>query len=269
MLGVGVDGRGKRVSWKDSFSRENRYFELEDGILYLGKSEEILRGFPDESVDVVITDPPYGLRKTEEWDGFEYFEKMLEMWLFECWRVSKNVVLWMCADKRIQLVLERAKNLGLRFHRNLIWIKELGSSFAGSSDFNLFYAHEHILVFAKKAKKTDFNKKKIGVSWFAARTEYGKTFGHPTTKPLVLMEDLVYYFSEEGEVVLDPFLGSGTTAVACKRLDRKWIGIEMNEEWLKVAVNRLKRVEEDFVLFGNWYKEERERNREIGKKIKR
>ena len=70
--------------------------------------------------------------------------------------------------------------------------------------------------------------------------EKGKQNTHITVKPLKLIEHLIRLFSKEGSLVVDPFLGSGTTALACKNTNRKCIGIELNEEYYKIALERLK-----------------------------
>jgi len=67
---------------------------------------------------------------------------------------------------------------------------------------------------------------------------------HPTEKPHILIEKLIEYFSKEGDVVLDPFIGSGTTAVACKKLNRNFIGFEISEEYCDIANKRLANVPE-------------------------
>ena len=67
-----------------------------------------------------------------------------------------------------------------------------------------------------------------------------KKNNHPTVKPIKLMEYLIKLVSKEGAVVLDPFLGSGTTAIACQKLNRKWIGIEKEEEYVKICEARIK-----------------------------
>jgi site-specific DNA-methyltransferase (adenine-specific) len=65
---------------------------------------------------------------------------------------------------------------------------------------------------------------------------------HPTEKPLILTENFINIFTNKGDIVLDPFLGSGTTAVACKNLDRNYIGIELNQEYVKIAEQRIKEI---------------------------
>ena len=76
-----------------------------------------------------------------------------------------------------------------------------------------------------------------------SKKEKGKNNTHITVKPIALMEHLIKLFSKENALVVDPFLGSGTTALACKNTNRKCIGTEINEEYYKICINRLKELE--------------------------
>ena len=116
--------------------------------------------------------------------------------------------------------------------------KPAGSQFAGAMHSNIWYSIEPILVFAKVVPKTN-KEKRYGYACFNYRTIPKKKYNHPTTKPLGLIKDLIYFYSNKNDLVLDPFLGSGTTAVACERLNRRWIGIEISEEYCKIAKERI------------------------------
>jgi site-specific DNA-methyltransferase (adenine-specific) len=223
------------MNWKDLFSKENKYFETENGILYCGDCLEIMKEFPKESVDLVLTDPPYGVRKKEKWDNLENFLNKVDEWINYSYGITRTVVLWFCAEKLFPTILSNNKD---KFHRLLIWNKSAGSQFAGAMNTNIWYSTELILVFGKNIPKTN-KQKKYGYACFSYRTIPKKKYNHPTTKPLGLMEDLVYFYSNEGEIVLDPFSGSGTTAVACEKLNRRWIGIEINEEYCEIAKKRI------------------------------
>ncbi len=88
------------------------------------------------------------------------------------------------------------------------------------------------------AKKLNNNKQQRDLLIFKVCQD--KKTGHPSQKPLALMKYLIEIHSKENDIVLDPFLGSGTTGIACKLLNRKFIGIEMNKEYLEIAVARIK-----------------------------
>jgi len=221
--------------WKNLFPKENIFYETENGILYNGDCLEIMSKFPENSVDLVLTDPPYGVRKKEEWDNKENFLGMVNRWINLCYKVTRTVVLWFCADRMIPYIL---KDKEKEFHRLLIWNKPPGSQFAGAMHTNIWYSIEPILVFAKTVPKTN-KEKRFGYNCFNYRTVPKKKYSHPTTKPLGLMKDLIYFYSNENDLILDPFLGSGTTAIACEKLNRRWIGIEISKEYCEIAKQRI------------------------------
>lgn len=207
--------------------------------LFNGDCINILKNLEDKSIDLICTDPPYGVRKgkndgSEIWDDRKHFFKTIDNWLKECLRVSKTTI-WFCADKMLPYILKGRENV---FHRILFWNKPAGSQFAGAMHSNIWYSIEPILVFGEvpKTNKT----KRYGFANFSYRTVPHKEFGHPTTKPLELMKDLIYFYSNEGDLVCDPFMGSGTTGVACKELGRNFIGVELDEQYFNIAVNRIK-----------------------------
>jgi len=188
--------------WKGSQKRKGRsanliepYFETPNGKLYHGDCLDIMKELPDESVDLVLTDPPYGVRKKEDWDDRDYFLTNLNKWLDECLRVTKSTVIWFCSDQMLPYILKNREDV---FHRPLIWNKPSGSQFAGAQHNNLWYSSELILVFTKNFEITKQKGKssKFGYSVFEERTVPMCEFGHPTTKPLNLMKDLIYHYSD-------------------------------------------------------------------------
>ncbi len=88
----------------------------------------------NESIDLVIIDPPLGVRKKEEWDNFENFIKNIDLWLYECLRISKNGVIWFCAGDKIPYILQNQKEI---FHRLLFWNKLPGCQYACSALNNI------------------------------------------------------------------------------------------------------------------------------------
>jgi DNA modification methylase len=193
----------------------------------------ILKNLNDKSINLICTDPPYGVRKQEEWDDKEHFLKTIDIWLNECLRVSKTVV-WFCAGKMLPYILKNREDV---FHRLLVWEKPSGSQFAGAMHSNIWYSIEPILIFGE-IPKTD-KTKKYGFANFSYRTIPHKEFEHPTTKPLQLMYDLVYFYSNKGDLICDPFMGTGTTGDACKKLNRNFIGIELDEKHFNTAKIRI------------------------------
>jgi DNA modification methylase len=228
------------MNWKDVFPKENRYFETENCILYNADCLDISKQMPDNSVDLVITDPPYGVRKKEKWDDKIYFLNSIENWLKEYYRVSKLGVIWFCADIMIPEIMRITSKNNIVFHRLLIWNKPPGSQYTGAMRNKIWYSIEPILVFLKNENLTKIkNIQNYSYASFDARTIPQKKYNHPTVKPTNLMEWLIKHYSEEGHIILDPFMGSGTTGVACKNLNRNFIGIELNPEYCEMAKQRI------------------------------
>lgn len=206
-------------------------------VVHHGDCLEVLRTLPAESVDVVVTDPPYGVRKTEEWDALGYFSASVDEWMRQMLRVSRDGVIWFGADKTLPHVVRSA---GCYFDRLLFWNKPPGSQFAGASANRLWYSIEPIAVIVKsEGFKKRGPSSEFGYSAFDARTVPKAKHGHPTTKPAELMKWLVSHFSDPGFTVLDPFCGSGTTGVACVQTGRNFIGIEIDEKYCEIARRRI------------------------------
>jgi site-specific DNA-methyltransferase (adenine-specific) len=213
-----------------------RDFELNK--VYCMDCLEGLKKIPDNSIDLILTDPPYGIRSQEEWDNKENFLKNIDLWLQECLRVSKSTVIWFCADKMLPYILKNKEEL---FHRLLIWNKPAGSQFTGAQNNNIWYSMEPILVFSKNLEltKSKGKKAKYGYSVLQQRTIPKSKFNHPTTKAEPLMRELIMHYSDEGDFILDPFSGSGSTLVSAKQLNRDFLGFEISSEYCKIMNKRL------------------------------
>ena len=180
---------------------------------------EFMKDIPDKSVDLILTDPPYGINKGgEEWDK-EYpmgFEK-------ECLRVAKTTAI-MCGQWAIPKCLEEVGEnyLGIIALRN-----RNGMTFSP-----LGFGNWIPVIIAGKRPKSGQD--------LLSFTVHGDKPDHPSPKPLDAVAKLVSRLSEQNQIILDPFLGSGTTAVAAKRLNRNFIGIEISPEYCKIANERLR-----------------------------
>jgi len=154
------------------------------------------------------------------------------------------VVISFFADKFVPLLLAVAEDSGIPYRRALVWHKPPGSQYAGASLDGFWYDFEMIQVFGKPAAPrrhaTDF-----GV--LSARTVIGQI--HGCQKPVEILLRLIEGYTLESGIVLDPFLGSGTTAVAAKQLGRHFLGFEISEEYAKQARERIALVEAQPSLF--------------------
>ena len=172
----------------------------------------VLRDLPDKCVDLVLTDPPYPDYYAEEYgykEGIIDFLKDLPCRQFIFW--SSKV------------------DFPLDYTAIHIWDKKIG---AGSQYERIFERNG-----GKEYKVFSYYTNNSTV---AAQMTNDIKFDHPSQKPINLIKKLISDYSTENDIILDPFLGSGTTAVACKQLKRNFIGIELSEKYCEIARQRLR-----------------------------
>lgn len=229
-----------------------------------GDCLEEMKKIPDGSIDLVLTDPPYGTTACK-WDTCIPFELMWE----QLKRVNKKsgaIVLFGSQPFTSALVMSNPK----MFKYDLIWDKELATGFLNANRMPL-RNHEEVLVFYKnqptynpqkiigeknhsrgknkcktnnlygyhKIAEDNFTELKHPKSVLNIRKEHPSKTIHPTQKPVALLEYLIKTYTNEGETVLDFTMGSGTTGVACKNLNRNFIGIELDKEYFEIAKARI------------------------------
>jgi len=233
------------MSWKNKFPKENRYFETKNGILYCADCLEILPLIPDKSIDLILTDPPYNASNSSLSFTDKHYKTINENWdknfnpvFYDyCVNLLKKggQMLVFCSYHLLGNYLQKSK---LKLQQILHWVKK--NPVPG---FTKVYAYsvEYILWWIKTGKPYTFNKK-YRFSYkdvFETILNRSKFSEHPTEKPLNLITALINTHSNENEIVLDPFIGSGTIAVACEKLNRRWIGIEINLEYCEIAKKRI------------------------------
>ena len=236
--------------------------KIDNQFLITGDAIEKLQELPDKSIDLVVTDPPYNLNKNygKSQDRLEFDEyiEFSKNWISECGRVLKDngsiyVFMGMRYISYIYEILE--KTFGFAFNGWITWYYTQGvGKTKGFSP-----RHDDILFFTKNAKNFTFNLDDIRVPqkfyrsvnnmrganpgnvWEFSHMHYCNTNRqqHPTQKPEGLYERMILASSNEGDTVLDPFLGSGTLLRVCQQLNRYGIGIDNNSEYIEMAKNRL------------------------------
>jgi site-specific DNA-methyltransferase (adenine-specific)/modification methylase len=245
--------------------------------IYLGDCIEIMKTFPDAYVDLVITDPPYGVYseviihrftviKTQSqnpkkykytgkdiknaFNTFDRFEtdeaywNFTEEWLKETSRVLKDTghfVSFIDQNKGGDFA-RKAKELGFILRQWLYWKKSNPTPRARRCDFMI--ALEAMIWLTKTTKSGATFNYQLGQqpNYFEAsvpHNEKGDRRFHPTQKPLKVIETLLRYLSNSGDMVLDPFMGSGSIVVACIKTNRRYIGIEKDEKYFNLAKNRI------------------------------
>ena len=229
--------------------------------IILGDSLEKLKEVETESVDLIVSDPPYNLGKdygnNHDIKGFEDYLDFSKEWLGEAKRVLKpNGTIYTFMGFRFKSYLYDIldRELGMFFNSWVVWHYTQG--IGKKKGFSP--RHDDILVFTK-SKDFIFNLDDIRVPqkyyrernnmrganpgdvWEFSHVHYcnENREKHPTQKPEGLIERMVLASSNEGGIVLDPFLGSGTTLRVCQQLRRKGIGIELNPDYAEMCQNRL------------------------------
>lgn len=253
--------------------RENLYFRDEDSKLYLADSLERLKDFPAEFVDVIFADPPYFLSNDGitckggkmvsvnkgDWDKISSLEDKHKFnldWIRLCRRILKpNGTIWISGTlHNIYSVGMALEQTDFKIMNNITWQKtnpppNLARRYFTHSTETILWAKKnasakHFFNYELMKKLNDGKQMKdVWTGTLTPRSE--KIFGkHPTQKPLYLLEKILLASTREGDLILDPFCGSGTTGVACKLLGRKFIGIDNDRDFIALAKERLMRFEE-------------------------
>ena len=227
----------------------------------MGDCLERMAEIENGSVDLVLTDPPYGTTDCK-WDAVIPFESMWE----HVWRVLKPsgaAVFTASQPFTSALIMSMPK----QFKTSWVWNKKQSGGFA-TAKYHPLKVTEDVLVFGRSrltynpAMRTGPMRKKGGFKgpnpiqsglsggYFSVNDQYYPTNlieivnprrknGHPTQKPVALMEYLIRTYTNECETVLDFTMGSGTTGVACVNTGRNFIGIERDEKYFKIAKDRI------------------------------
>lgn len=248
----------------------SKYFSQDNFTLILGDSLEELKKIKSKSIDMIFADPPYFLSgdgitcsggkivsvKKGEWDkkiDIKEKHKFNKKWIRLCKRVLKdNGTIWISGTMHniysIGMALEEE---GFKIINNITW-KKLNPppniscrAFTHSTE-TILWAKKDI----KKAKhkfnyetmKTMNGGKQMKDVWETSLTKpsekkYGK---HPTQKPIELLKRIIIASTDEGDLILDPFNGSGTTGIVANLLNRKYIGIEKEKDYLDLTIRRFK-----------------------------
>ncbi len=230
--------------------------DLELNKLYLADCYEFIKQIPAKSIDLIITDPPYELEVNHSVgrygdikklsyeqianmsNGFDY--SILDEFI----RVLKkiNIYIW-CSKKQLQYLLDYFVTKHKCYWEIINWHKENAvptgnNTFISDTEYCLFFRQKGVHLGGDY-----FTKRKYYVA-YTNRTDKAK-FQHPTIKPLHIIKNFVINSSKENDIVFDPFVGSGTTAVACKELNRQFIACEINEDYYNTAINRLNQIRAD------------------------
>ena len=247
--------------------------------IFQGDSLTIMEGMPEGSVDLVFADPPYNLQLSkdlyrpnmtkvegvdEDWDrfdGFRQYDEFTRAWMSACKRLLRDDGgLWVIGTyHNIHRVGTILQDLGYWILNDVLWIKANPMpNFRGTRFTN---AHE-ILIWATKSKNARYSfnhhamkslngDKQMRSDWYlplctgSERIKIDGKKAHATQKPEALLYRVLLASTDPGDVVLDPFFGTGTTGAVAKRLGRHWIGIEQEARYVDLARKRIEAIVPD------------------------
>ena len=248
---------------------EFKEFKLDDDSLnkIYCKSSENMDEIPDNSVHLMITSPPYNVGK--EYDEDLTLDEYLDLLTRVFEQSYKKLVTGGRACINIAnigrkpyiplhaMIIEIMLNLGFLMRGEIIWDKSASAggscawgSWMSASNPVLRDYHEYILIFSKESycknksqQKHDTIEKEDFINWTKSIWSFpavnAKKIGHPAPFPIELPHRLINLYSYEGDVVLDPFCGSGTTCIAAFQNNRKYIGYEIKKDYVKLSYDRL------------------------------
>lgn len=215
--------------------------------LRLGDCLEVMKELPDNSVDCLITDPPYSIGTTStgnrgSWLDNNLIRPFFGIWFSEVKRILKKEADWYInTDWRTYPFLYPIATDFLSVKNCIVWDYEWIK--AGS---HYRFSHEFILY----GNKEDGYKRKFEPSkdnrdvWRIPPVNFTVAKNHPAEKPVELINKMLVNSTKNGDVVLDTFMGSGSTGVACKSLGRSFIGIEISPTYFEVAGHRINTTQE-------------------------
>lgn len=241
------------MAYKNLFNEEQKQREeLNVKVdLHLGDCINILKSMPSSSVDLIITDPPYEISVNHDHGdigrqkGLSYYEDLVgldtgfdEKVLDELIRVMKKINIYIfCSTKQIPKLIDYFVNQHDCYLTILCWHKMnvnplCNGTYMTDTEYCLFFREQGVKLGGDYKTKATYYLSNMNV-------EDKKRYKHPCIKPLQFIKRMVYNSSEEGQTVLDPYMGSGTTGVASVLQKRNFIGIEINEDYYKTAEERI------------------------------
>ena len=249
------------------------FFGNENKGIYHGDAIEVLRQIPNESIDLIFVDPPYNIGKDfagrkDKWETDEAYLKWCYEWIDLCIsKLKPNGSIYLMTSTQFMPYFDLYVRDKLTILSRIVWTYD--SSGAQAKKFygsmyepilfcvkdknNYTFNSKDIMVEAKSGSQRKlidyrknppqpYNSEKVpGNVWNFVRVRYrmDEYENHPTQKPISLLERIIKASSNENDVVLDPFSGTFTTCYVAKQLNRKFIGIEIQEEYLKIGLRRL------------------------------
>lgn len=217
-----------------------------------GDCLELLKDIPDKSIDLIVTDPPYkitqrgncgtfgGMMKTQQSMKGKIFNEndiSISQFINEFYRVLKDKThcYIMTNDKNLFEYMAEIQKAGFKISKLLIWNKQ--NKICGQ----FYMTQKEYIIFCRKGRAKGI--KYCGTSDIIdipnKKTKIDGKNIHDTEKPIELMKVMIGNSSNDNELILDPFMGVGSTGIACKELNRDFIGMELDENYYKIACERI------------------------------
>lgn len=266
-------GSGSRKAFVSTFQDKkelvevlnaNNNSDIKDTIFH--KSSENMEELKNNSVSLTVTSPPYNIGKDSDLDlTDEEYWNLMEKVFKETYRVTESggrIVVNVANLGRKPYIpfskyfTELLINIGFIMRGEIIWQKSKGAnanfawgSWLSASNPVIRDIHEYCLVFSKDSlKKSTKGESSLEKEEFMESTlsiwninpARAKKIGHPAPFPIELPQKFINLYTFKDDLILDPFLGSGTTAIAAKNLERNFVGYEIEKEYIEIANNRLK-----------------------------
>jgi len=224
--------------------------------IYNEDSYKAIKNIPNNSIDLIVIDPPYLIENTQTGCKSEFAKSLqgvcndlenrkeiltlgiTNLFLKELIRIQKNINIYIwCNHKQIIQYLDFFVSKNNCNFNILVWNK----TNALPTFYNKYLTDKEYCLYFRKGgycKPNNYEDAKT-VMFEPINIKDKKLYNHPTIKPLNMIKKLIRNSSKEGDIIADFFIGSGTTAVACKELNRNYIGFEIDKEFYKIAVDRV------------------------------
>lgn len=217
--------------------------------LKCGDCLELMKDIPNESIDLIITDPPYLIRYKTNYrknknhdfcseilndDNYDLIKKYIN----QCYRILKkdSAAYVFCNCNKVDYFKQKLEETGFKVKNMIIWVKNNWTA----GDLKAQFGKQYEIIFLVNKGRKCFNGKRITDVWYFNRV-CGKTQVHQNQKPVDLLQQCIEKHSKEHDLVFDGFMGSGSTGVACIRTNRNFIGIEIDEHYFKIAKERIEK----------------------------
>lgn len=199
----------------------------------------------NESVDLIVTDPPYLINFKANYRKYDdkfsspikndNNPELISEYIKECYRILKNdsAMYMFCSFDKVDFFKQELEKY-FNVKNMIIWVKQNGTM----GDLEAQFGKQYEIIFLVNKGRKKINGKRLTDVWEFGRVS-SETQQHQNQKPIALIEQCIEKHSNKGDVVFDGFMGSGTTGVACKNLGRDFIGVEIDENYYKMAESRI------------------------------